>query len=110
MNKEVFDNEEVFGGKYLGREFKEIDIGSALADGDIPVDFFSQEFFFHPNGVVQTVTRDDDRFLGYRANHFVLVDGYVEDGFMESEEPQNDTFLLICNHKGITEIVAFIFK
>jgi len=68
--------------------------------------------FFHPNGITQTILRNDDYFLGHRADHFIIVDGSDEeyDEYDESKPYYSKTgaFILICNHKGDTIIEFYI--
>lgn len=78
------DTKEILNGKY-----KKI----------VKVDFLE---FFHPNGETQTILKNDDYFLGNRANHFVIIDGYDED------YDNVGAFILICNHKGSTTIQYYI--
>lgn len=66
--------------------------------------------YFHPNGITQTILRDDDYFGNNRADHFIIVDGYDEDycEFDENDNTNMGAFILICNHKGDTRIEYYI--
>ena len=48
---------------------------------------------FHPTNV-QMVERDDDWFCDMRANHFVVITGWGEDGYDQY------SIMVIANHKG----------
>lgn len=82
------DLEEVLDGKYKDKNMVEEDIGI--------------DETFHPNGVVQTIAKEDDWFLGYRGNHFIIIDGYYE------ECPNRGAFIFMCNHKGTLIIKSFV--
>ena len=58
---------------------------------------------FHPN-TVRMVEKNDDLYLGYRANHFVLIFGYSEFPTFE------DCVVCLANHKGGLCITVFKFK
>lgn len=50
---------------------------------------------FHPDGRCGCIKKDDDYFFGRRANHFIVISGWLE--HLAIEIP---VFLIICNHKG----------
>mgnify|MGYP001852939754 CR=1 FL=1 len=50
---------------------------------------------FHPDGRSGCIEKNDDYFFNSRANHFIVISGWVE-GLGESIP----VFLIICNHKG----------
>lgn len=66
--------------------------------------------FFHPNGNTQTILRNDEYFLNYRGNHFIIIDGEDEEYCIYDEDDNTDmgAFILICNHKGDTVIEYYI--
>lgn len=66
--------------------------------------------FFHPNGLTQTILRDDDYFLNNRANHFIIIDG-EDEKYAQYDENDNNSigaFIIICNHKGDTRIEFYV--
>lgn len=89
MNKEL---KEILNGKY-----KKIEQVDSLD-------------FFHPNGITQTIERNDDYFLNNRANHFIIIDGEDEEHsiYDENDNTNIGAFILICNHKGDTIIEYYI--
>jgi hypothetical protein len=62
---------------------------------------------FHPVAT-RMVLCDDDYFLGYRADHFVLVFGQSE--ALDDDYGQSDCVVCLANHKGRLCITLFGFK
>lgn len=89
MNKEV---KEILNGKYTKiKQVEKLD-------------------YFHPNGITQTILRNDDYFLNNRANHFIIIDGEDEEycSYDENDETKEGAFIIICNHKGETRIEFYV--
>jgi len=86
----------------LERNLKEV-ADTLLFDGEAIETPFAINSF-HPEAV-RMVERNDARFLGRRANHFVLMYGWSEDLFLEPKE----CVLCLCNHKGTVALSLWQF-
>jgi hypothetical protein len=62
---------------------------------------------FHPVAT-RMVLRDDDYYLGYRADHFALVFGQSE--ALANDYGWSDCVVCLANHKGGLCITLFGFK
>ncbi len=62
---------------------------------------------FHPESV-RMVIKDDDNYLGCRANHFILIFGRAE-VFADIGGFWGDCVVCIANHKGGLQILVYSF-
>ncbi|MCL2462698.1 MAG: hypothetical protein FWF44_08545 [Defluviitaleaceae bacterium] len=62
---------------------------------------------FHPE-TVRMVVRNDENYLRYRANHFVLIFGQSE--AFRDEYGWDDCVVCLANHKGGLSIAVFRFN
>ena len=77
-------------------------------DGFTVADYCESPFAgFHPQAV-RMVTRNDEYYLGYRADHFVLIFGQSE--VLGDDYSWGDCVVCLANHKGGLCIRVFIFK
>ena len=78
------------------------------ANSDRLDDYMESPFCgLHPEAV-RMVVRNDDYYLGIRANHFVLVFGQTE--ALNKNDSWEDCVVCIANHKGGICINTFLFS
>ena len=89
---------------WLLKEDEEFNGNEGFTVGDYTSSSFGS---FHPEAV-RMVLQEDDYYLGYRANHFVLIFGQAE--VLGGSHSWGDCVVCLANHKGGLCVSVFTFK